>query len=272
MQLASVGVRVQLRRTSRISARVPIDELADFAAEASTRLGGKVSASAVFSDRASFEETVASFDGLKTAGPFDRPFKRPYLEPKAARALQCELSVVGAEGIVHLDIGTQSGFRRSITSVTIRHSDPHAAELLLRDAHALLRRHRPILVYIGLVNAAMWVLAILNWLVSPPPAGSINLIGADAAGNPTGSLSAWVTTFGLVASLFWAMEVVLPGRWASTVTIPAGQQANARRSRWNPSTESVRRWSVIAGLVGILALIVGAVSLYVQVTGLKVEY
>lgn len=271
-QLASLGVRTQLRRASRICARVPIDELATFAENVSAQLGTRPSVRAVFTDKTSFEETVESLDGLRKAGPFDRPFKRPVMEPKIARALRCELRLVGENGSVHVDIGTQPGVRGSVTSITVRHSDPHSAELLLRDARALLHRHRPIVVYIGLVNAALWGLVVANWLVSPPPPGSFTAITADAEGNLTGSPSAWITACVQLISLFWAMDIVFATRWASTVTVPAGQQANARPSRWNPSPESVRRWAVIAGLVGILALAVGAASLYVQLTGVKLEY
>ncbi|MEU0269236.1 hypothetical protein [Nocardioides sp. NPDC006303] len=158
---------------------------------------------------------------------------------------------------------------RDHDTITIRHSDPHTAELLLRAAQALLRRHRAYLVYLGLINAALWGLLMLSWALSPPPASAFDWFPVDAAGNPKGSPTGWITVGVVTLSLFWMIDVILTPRWTSTITIPATLSASHRPARWNPSAESVKRWAVIGGPVAVLALLVGAASLYVQLTGIK---
>lgn len=269
MHLRSSVVRVQLRRTSQICGRVPIDELAEFVETASSSLGDDLTVRAVLSDNFSFEETVESLAGLRDAGPFDRPLKRPRGESKYVGALRCDLRAVGARGSVQVDVGAQARWRRAITTITIRHSDPHTAELLLRAAQALLRRHRAYLVYLGLINAALWGLLMLSWAISPPPASAFDWFPVDAEGNPKGSPTGWITVGVVTLSFFWMIDVILTPRWTSTITIPAALSASHRPARWNPSAESVKRWAVIGGPVAVLALLVGAASLYVQLTGIK---
>ena len=132
-----------------------------------------------------------------------------------------------------------------------------------------MRRHRAYLVYLGLINAALWGLLMLSWALSPPPASAFDWFPVDAEGNPKTSPTGWITVGVVTLSFFWMIDVILTPRWTSTITIPAALSASHRPTRWNPSAESVKRWAVIGGPVAVLALLVGAASLYVQLTGIK---
>lgn len=261
-------MRVQLRRAWRICARVPIDELTDFAESAETSLGDAPTVRATFTDGSSFEETIDSLPGLRKAGPFDRPFvvptrnRRP-LGPWGAtyssRALTVAftLSWVRSQDYDARSQPSPSDIRmltRPICSCgTLGPPAPAQTSSCLR---------RPDQRCFGGIFLA-------GTAVSPVLAFYFDTRSVESEGDPAYDPIAWSVIGGVTLSLCWAMALALSGMWASTVTIPDGYQAGPTRARWNPSNESVKRWTVIAGAVGILALLVSATALVVQLTGMQ---
>jgi hypothetical protein len=161
-------------------------------------------------------------------------------------ARSASLTVNSSRGSIRLDISPQRGVGTVRLFLHVRHEVPDTANALFDEASTLLRR-RVCGKKGGFPHVFLYTQALVLFLLSA--AGRALFL------HPTWADVWWILGISLFALLVEHL-IFDPG-----VTLRP-RPARPQRRFWQPSEASVARWTVIAGVLAIPALLIGVVALF----------